>query len=182
MHLNDFHNICRYIFGKWLWICFGIIFSFSLAPFRHQCSCFGVLVFYMICWLFFSHLFCDFATQNGAHESGRAAEPPKSRFVAGIVPRTFLLSIRPRFWIDFAMSSRTFSLGVRFPKTFPLGLRWYFAIQMINVYILARWRNRGLPHWIIVFEILSKAVSYIYIFRLSIFAYIYIYIYIYLVS
>ena len=50
-------------------------------------------------------------------------------------PRTLFHRFGTVFGIDLATIS----------KTLPLGVRLYFAIKMINVYILARWRDCGLP-------------------------------------
>ena len=72
---------------------------------------------------------------NRAVDPGACGRPPKIAFRRRHRSKDVFSSIRHRFGIDLAMIS----------KTFPLGVRWYFAIQMINVYILARWRNRGLP-------------------------------------
>ena len=83
-------------FGIDFWMCFGMDF----ASFWHQCSCFGVFFFYMIRWLIFSNLREDFATQNGAHESGRGfwgLRPPLQNHVSP--PPSF----QECFFIDSAL-------------------------------------------------------------------------------
>ena len=82
---------------------------FVLAPFRHQW--FGVLGCSFLAYLFIAIFlfFCDCATENGAHKSGRGFRglrppPPKSFFGAAIVQRTFFYpfgKFLDRFGDDF---------------------------------------------------------------------------------
>ena len=105
-------------FGNVFWIILAFASPF-LASFRHQCWCFGVLVFNIICWLNFPFIYFSEILRpkmepiNRAVDTGACDRPPKIAFRRRHRSKDVFSSIRHRFWIDLAMISKPFPLGAR---------------------------------------------------------------------
>ena len=53
MIFDEFHDLFRCLFWHWILMSVGIGVGSMLAPLRYQILCFGVIVFWMICWIDF---------------------------------------------------------------------------------------------------------------------------------
>ena len=123
---------------------FGCVLASILFPFWYS---FGINVSVSGCSFlkWFVDCFCNllflrfydpqWSPSIGHVGSGACGRPEQITFRRRHRSKDVYSSIRHSFCIDLAIIS----------KPFPLGVRWYFTIQMINVYTLARWRNRGMP-------------------------------------